>query len=93
MSLLVLVHRLAGAGGPCVTWVLLPTLQVTWGQLSSPPSVSVLLSAALLPQTQVLHPATLPYTKANQLHRSLKMVLALPLRAVHAVESKHANPG
>lgn len=40
--------------------------------LTSPPPVSALLSAAFLPQTQVSYPATLPYSKANQLHTSWK---------------------
>lgn len=88
MSLLVLVHSLAGAGGPCNLGAAAHT-PGDMGTLTSPPSVSALLSAALLPQTQVLHPATLPYTKANQLHTSLKIVLALTLGAGHAAESRH----
>lgn len=61
--------------------------------LTSPPPVSVLLSAALLPQTQVSYPATLPYSKQTNSTHPGKPILALPLRAAHAAESRDPNPG
>lgn len=85
--------QLGRYGGPCVTWLLLPTRRVTW--CHSPPHHQS-QRCSLQPfsprhkfRTQPHFPAP---KQTNSTHPG-KPILVLPLRAAHAAESRDPNPG